>query len=97
MKKLQNGMYLPNTTDVKRAAAHLRRLMREKPNIYVCCTFLPESGIFVYDESIDCFTVTIRNEPEFTVSYHIGKQYDCGESLREFMHDILDFMKGETV
>ena len=53
--KYVNGLYLPSTTDIKKASAHTRRLARERYGQYngsVDCYFDHERGKFIYEEFV---------------------------------------------
>lgn len=46
----KKGIYIPSETEILKAAAHARRLQKEREKSFIECLFYPEIGEFCYYE-----------------------------------------------
>lgn len=82
--------FIPSETELKRAAAHLRRLQRSARNregfstSYFRCYFLPESGRFFFPEFTDCLSCCVYNGIMLEIPY------DCGASVESREHTAVE-------
>lgn len=49
---------IPSVTEIMKAAAHLRALIRSTPENYFACEYYPETGKFVFSEFVDPHSYT---------------------------------------
>ena len=85
----QGSFYLPSVTEIKKAAAHVRRLRNNSCN-YFTCEYYPNEGVFRYAEFTDPSSYTDSRaycviHPETGTGYE--DPYSTPEATRQYIKE----------